>query len=251
MPTPTHDLDAQAAELLGGASYAGRPTGADAGDVPLARAQAAALATAAKAAQERYDRLLAGTTSGAAQPPYMHAAMTDTLGGHATRIGRTEAALAATTVINQLSESFPQITTNPFVRAGLPWAPMLLLAPEKRGSGVGSLLSDPRVWSLALVAGLAIAGQMQGGNREPSRVRIIRELPKLVAGNHQKVLAEATDDRGCAMPLQKITFSSSDPAVAEVDGDGLVKAVAPGTSMITATVDGRPHLTDVVTVRVG
>ncbi|MGD8728071.1 MAG: Ig-like domain-containing protein [Gemmatimonadota bacterium] len=47
--------------------------------------------------------------------------------------------------------------------------------------------------------------------------------------------AEVKDQRGQPMPSAVVTWASADPAVASVDSDGLVTALAPGSTTITAT----------------
>jgi hypothetical protein len=158
-----------------------------------------------------------------------------------------EAALAATTVVDQLQSSFPAVTANPVVKAGLPWAPLLLLKPAKRGSGIGAVVADPRVWSALAIAGLAIASEAMHRAKETASIRITRFERQIDAGSTHKFLADAFDDGGKAMPGQNITFSSDAPNVVEVDSTGLVKGINQGTATITATMDGK---SDLVTVKV-
>jgi hypothetical protein len=75
------------------------------------------------------------------------------------RIARAEAAVAATTVLNQLTRSFPNVLNNPILGVALPWAPVAFLKPERQRSGARALVSDPRALSLAAVTGIAVVEQ--------------------------------------------------------------------------------------------
>lgn len=60
----------------------------------------------------------------------------------------------------------------------------------------------------------------------------------LVSGTLQ-LTATALDDKNIAISGKVFTWTSSDPTKATVDGNGLVKGVAAGTTTITATADGK------------
>jgi uncharacterized protein YjdB len=62
----------------------------------------------------------------------------------------------------------------------------------------------------------------------------------LMVGQTQQLSAVASSAKGAPLTGRTVKWSSSDAAVASVDGSGLVAAVAPGTADITATVDGTP-----------
>ncbi|MEO8295126.1 MAG: Ig-like domain-containing protein [Gemmatimonadota bacterium] len=64
------------------------------------------------------------------------------------------------------------------------------------------------------------------------------------AGETTQLVAQAQDARGKVVN-RPIVWSSSKPAVATVSGTGMVTAVGPGTSIITATVDGKKATADV------
>ena len=64
---------------------------------------------------------------------------------------------------------------------------------------------------------------------EPSEVTLI------AIGETAQLTASVVDDRGELIAEAGVEWSTSDPAVATVDGDGLVTAVSNGTAQITAT----------------
>src|SRR5262249_23583291 len=76
------------------------------------------------------------------------------MAAHARSAERAGYVTVASVAVNQFFASFPRAITNPLLKAGLNFAPLLLLAPQKHGSGVGALIRDPRVVGGAAVAGL-------------------------------------------------------------------------------------------------
>jgi uncharacterized protein YjdB len=122
------------------------------------------------------------------------------------------------------------------------------MKPAKRGSGAGAVVADPRVWSAVAIAGLAIASEAMNKVRNITSIRITRFERQIDAGTTHKFHADAFDDGGKAMPGPNITFSSDDSNIVEVvDSNGVVKAKNPGTTTITAMMDGKM---DLVTVKV-
>jgi uncharacterized protein YjdB len=225
-------------------------SGLEGSEAKRAKAQAIALSKAAETARARYARLAspsAGLGAWDVQSGLQADGASDSVAAHGSRVGGIETALAATTVVDQLQTSFPAVTANPVVKAGLPWAPLLLLKPSKRGSGFGAVVSDPRVWSAVAVAGLAIASETMKKTKNITGVRITRFERELDAGSTHKFLADAFDDGGKGAPAQNMNFASSDPAVAQVDSTGVVKALKAGKATITATMDGH---SDLVTIKV-
>jgi hypothetical protein len=81
----------------------------------------------------------------------------------ARRISGTETAIAASAVVGPLQTllrtSFPQVASNPVVKAGLPLAPLLFLRPTERKGGLGSVVGDPRLWAAAVVTGIVVLGK--------------------------------------------------------------------------------------------
>lgn len=57
-------------------------------------------------------------------------------------------------------------------------------------------------------------------------------------GQTQQLSATATDESGAALPSPRVTWSSSNPSVATVTGNGLVSAAGNGSASIKASVGG-------------
>ncbi|NLC55595.1 MAG: hypothetical protein GX774_02010 [Armatimonadetes bacterium] len=70
------------------------------------------------------------------------------------------------------------------------------------------------------------------------QVRIAQPDLMLTVGATQALTAVAYDNRGIAVPGVTFTWSAFNPAVAKVDQNGLVTAVAPGTTSISAVYNG-------------
>jgi len=162
------------------------------------------------------------------------------MSAQASRIDRTEAALGASVVVEQLRRSFPlddrDNALSRFANAAIPWVPLLFLKPEKRGTGVAGVAADPRVWSLALVAGIAAGGEMVGRKR----LALVRDVPDLDPG--RKFRLHLTDGSDPA----SVKWESDDPAVVSVD-NGEVVAKKQGSATVTASSNG---VYDNVVVRV-
>jgi uncharacterized protein YjdB len=62
--------------------------------------------------------------------------------------------------------------------------------------------------------------------------------PTLLAGQSQHAAAMPRDANGAALTGRAVTWQSSNPLVASVDGTGMISAVAPGTDVITASSEG-------------
>jgi uncharacterized protein YjdB len=171
------------------------------------------------------------------------------------RIAGGENSQAASKVIDEFKTQFPSLVSNPVIKTALPLAPLLFLKPEKKGKGLESLITDPRIWGPALTAAIAIFGQT--GTQEPYEV-IIKPgtftLPTPTSGTvGKKVTLKATvydRNRRLLSTQPKISWESNDPNIAKVDEEkGEVTAVAAGTVLITATVTGTSVL-DSATVTV-
>jgi Bacterial Ig-like domain (group 2) len=152
--------------------------------------------------------------------------------GQPKRIARTEAALAATTVFNQLTRSFPGVLNKPVLGEALTWAPAAFLKPERQRRGAMALVSDPRALSLAAVTGLAIAKSMKGGAPYYRRFEIKSYRERLAQGTTQTFKTNAPSRR-------PVKWESSDRTKAIVNEDtGEVTGVAPGPVTIIARSAG-------------
>lgn len=61
----------------------------------------------------------------------------------------------------------------------------------------------------------------------------------LVAGDMGTLVATCRDANGTALMARPVTWSSDAPSIATVDAVGLVRAVAPGSGIVTAACEGR------------
>lgn len=215
-----------------------------------ARAQALAHERAARAARARYMRMaprMEVHNPGYPDKTYMEGS--GQAADQGRRIGSIEAAVAATPVVQQFQTSFPDVATHPLAKAGLSVAPLLLLRPERHGSGLESFVTDPRVLAGALVFGLSIAGEVNRSADEVHQVRITRPQPvgELRPQESLRALADALDRKGNPIPDQRITWSSDNQAVATVTADGEVRGESVGSARVRASVGDK---SDFVTVRV-
>ena len=70
-------------------------------------------------------------------------------------------------------------------------------------------------------------------------VRVTPAAVNLRVGESQAMTASATDADGAALTGRPVTWSSNTPAVATISAQGVVTAVAAGTAVVTATVEGK------------
>jgi hypothetical protein len=173
-------------------------------------------------------------------------AVASALAAQRRRIGGNDAAVGASAVASslasQLQTSFPDLARNPFVRAGLPMAPLLFLKPAKRESGFQGFVSDPRVWAGALVAGVTIAGEINSRIQSAERVRITQFTTFLAQGERVTFAAEALDGGGAVLRSKRIKWTEdpNNPGVVTVGADDgvVIAGTAKGQTNVTATVDG-------------
>jgi Protein of unknown function (DUF1565)/Bacterial Ig-like domain (group 2) len=77
----------------------------------------------------------------------------------------------------------------------------------------------------------------------PASVTVTPANPSLVIGSTQVMTAKAADSSSNLIPGSSFTWTSSDPAVATIDANGLLSAIAPGSSTIIASSAGINGLT--------
>ncbi len=76
----------------------------------------------------------------------------------------------------------------------------------------------------------------------PTPVATVRVQPStatLSIGATQQLIASALDAAGNVLPERAVSWTSGAPAILSVSASGLVNALAPGTGLIFATIDGR------------
>lgn len=155
------------------------------------------------------------------------------------RASRAEMATVAGVVAGQVQTSFAEEFKNPWARAALSFAPLLLLAPRRRAPGFVGVATDPRVVGGAMLAGLVLAAdrRAQSGPRV-ARVDILA-FPELPVKTSQVFKAQALDGRGAVLPGRTASWDSTNSEIASVEpASGLVQANKPGRAFIVATIDG-------------
>jgi fibronectin type 3 domain-containing protein len=78
-----------------------------------------------------------------------------------------------------------------------------------------------------------------------SAVRVTATRQILAPGDTLRVTAQVLDSLGRVLPTEPVTWSSSTPAVAQVDADGLVTADSVGATTIVATAGGTRGTVDI------
>jgi Bacterial Ig-like domain (group 2) len=168
-------------------------------------------------------------------------ALRSALAAQSKRTSRSEASAVTSALASQFQGSFPQLVTHPAAKAVLSFAPLLLLSPAKKGTGVGAFASDPRVWGFGGIAALAVVAHFVDGGRGVRITRITASVATVASGppaGTAQFSASIHDAGGNVVPGQ-ITWISSDPAFATVDRkSGLVTAVSAGRTKIFAIGDG-------------
>ena len=101
----------------------------------------------------------------------------------------------------------------------------------------------PRIgWTplaLALTLGAACGGELPIGSiLVVSSVEVIPPQVSMLPNTTRSLVAAARTSSGIPVTGRKVDWVSTQPGVATVAGDGTVTSVSPGTTRITATVDG-------------
>jgi alpha-tubulin suppressor-like RCC1 family protein/uncharacterized protein YjdB len=98
-----------------------------------------------------------------------------------------------------------------------------------------------RVWWLAAVLAAACSAEpVDPPAQVPvASVTLLPATPEVGVGASAALTAIVRSADGTPLPDRPVAFTSSDPAVATVDGNGVVTALAPGTTEITATSETR------------
>jgi len=162
----------------------------------------------------------------------------DLLGGaiksQGSRIRGVETSQALSRVWDEVKEQFPDLTTNPVLKTLLPFASLLFLKPEKKGSGFESVISDPRFWGPAVASAIVLFNDNR--NQEAEEVVITPGNISIPLANKNYQLRTIVKDRnGKILKNRTITFESFNLAKATVDATGIVTLVAAGKVTINAT----------------
>jgi uncharacterized protein YjdB len=105
-----------------------------------------------------------------------------------------------------------------------------------------------RALSASLIAVLLPLAASVGCAPKPASIRVSAHkmtIHGLKRGGVAK--AEVVDKKGTPLPSAAVTWESSKPSVATIDGNGLVKAVGPGKSILKAT---HANLTETIQLEV-
>lgn len=169
------------------------------------------------------------------------------LAAQGKRISASEAAVAASAVVDEFQALFPDVTEHRLVKAALPLAPLVLLRPSQRG------LRDPRILAGAAGLAIAISAELTNQRRQVEWVQITGSTTApLKTGSEFKLSAEARDGSGRPIAGQMPKWETSDAKVLEVDESGVVSAKKPGTARIKAVIspDGGAPVSDFAVVTV-
>lgn len=144
-------------------------------------------------------------------------------------------ATVAGVAIDQAFDTFESdLAGHDFVRAGLRFAPLLLLSPERRRPGVEGVLLDPRFIGAAAVAGLLVIGEFRDRDDEVASIEIDRgDLNSGIKTG--QLFAVAANKKG-ADTGQQITWDSPDQSVFQLQRDGQFTIPNPVTQDTTVRV---------------
>lgn len=151
------------------------------------------------------------------------------------RMSRSEYAAVAGAATTQFIESF-HTPDNPYAKAALRFAPLLLLSPQRKGTGLEGFLKDPRVIGGIAVLGITVVGETRNRSAVARQIDVL-SASELAQGEHDVFVADVLDGRGTLL-VSPVSWTSSDPNVASIDSDGRVTAKAAGAVVITAKADG-------------
>ncbi|MGD2135222.1 MAG: Ig-like domain-containing protein [Gemmatimonadales bacterium] len=82
-------------------------------------------------------------------------------------------------------------------------------------------------------------------DQQVAAVAVTPATASVLEGFTEQLSASAEDARGNGVAGAAVTWQSSDPSVAAVDGSGLVTGEAPGSATVTATADGESGSADI------
>lgn len=158
------------------------------------------------------------------------------------RTDRTEYAAVATVGATQLQAAlqprFPALA-NPYVRAAFAAAPLAVLSPRKRGTGLQSLL-DPRVMGVGLSFGLAFLGDRMSRGSAVHRLEITGGNSYPATGN-LRIFVDPTDSRGALVPGRTANVTVTAPAKVTPQSDGSFQIKGGSRNdqlVVTAELDG-------------
>ncbi|MCU0633887.1 MAG: Ig-like domain-containing protein, partial [Gemmatimonadaceae bacterium] len=106
-------------------------------------------------------------------------------------------------------------------------------------TGIVNALSPGTVTITAASEGRSAAATLVVLSRLASSVTLTPATSTMIVGGTLTLQAQVTDASGNVLPGRPIDFTSTVPAVATISPAGVITAVAPGTTRIIATSEGR------------
>src|SRR5690242_15896498 len=90
-------------------------------------------------------------------------------------------------------------------------------------------------WTLLLAIGITACGgpdSATGPNTRPGSITVYPDSVEVPEGSSYALIVHAKDGAGNAVPLNQISWSSTDPGVATTDSLGQVLSRSPGTALV-------------------
>jgi hypothetical protein len=135
------------------------------------------------------------------------------------RISRNEYALAASTLTDQLKQTFPNLFEGDLGTL-LPFASLLLLKPDDRGkTGFDRYITDPRIIFPALALGLKL---FRDQSSKGQQITIFPDKADLSLTNKEPILLSVRDQKGQPVAPNLVSWNSQNKNIADVDASGLV-----------------------------
>jgi hypothetical protein len=151
------------------------------------------------------------------------------------RATRATYATVAGVAIDQAFDTFEaDLAGHEFVRAGLRFAPLLLLSPQRRRPGVEGVVMDPRFIGAAALAGLLAVGELRDRDDDVATINIDDNDIDSSNGTGQ-VVGVAVNKKGSDTG-KEIIWSSPDQAVFQLDRTGRFTIPSPVTQGTTVRV---------------
>ena len=180
-------------------------------------------------------------------------ALAAALSRQSKRIGGSENAHAATKAMQEIFRQFPKLNDDNVLKTALPLLPLAFLKPPQRGTGIESLIKDPRVLSSAFSAALAF---YRARNPEiVPRAKSLRLGParnlQFAPGNTRDLTAFVLDQNDNVISGEGVYWTTLNDQVAVVDrASGRLTTVGEGETQIIATSRKDPTLFSDITVKV-
>jgi hypothetical protein len=135
------------------------------------------------------------------------------------RANRATYATVASVAVDQAFESFQtDFAGHEFVRAGLRFAPLLLLSPARRRPGFEGFALDPRVIGGAAIIGIVAADKLR--DRDEGVVDSVTISPRTIskAGGGSSFSVIARDKKGKTISDSEVSLESTNPTRLDLTG---------------------------------